>query len=379
MYDYDIHKMRAYSFLSKRSLISCYMSKQIGIHFCDQTDYQRLTHNVFGPHDEKFHRLWNELRADYEALVRKGYTGEGFLSAGKKLGGSGVHPIHEARRLARAAAEKRGLKSAPGPRRIGGAPPSDGVDIRKTIADAAQHRRDTLKGCGNTDAEPGWKAKVLEETKRNEIQTDAGIDDADMRAIEQAFIEMLQEDEELRAQSSLPFSPSRDALSERKLDDPPNLGEMGPPSRPSKSKPAVVSPSTTSNPQTSRCTIGPQVSGDVHENGWTCQICTFENPETFLCCEVCLIDRHSGPAAIDSIPDHDSERPRSVRSGPNQPPGDHKILRSRSSATNIARFEEAEAMRVNSKPVGWTCHCCGTFMETHWWTCSQCGTMKLNS
>ncbi|RAL67871.1 hypothetical protein DID88_008596 [Monilinia fructigena] len=78
-------------------------------------------------------------------LTSKGYTGEGFLSEGKSLGGRKV-PRHEARRLARIAAEKRqnGLKGSD--QKLGGRPVPYGTDIRKVIVDAIERRNKVLKG-----------------------------------------------------------------------------------------------------------------------------------------------------------------------------------------------------------------------------------------
>ncbi|UZP33080.1 hypothetical protein NXS19_000896 [Fusarium pseudograminearum] len=75
------------------------------------TMLHELSHIVHGPHDAKFHALWDQLRDEHEGLVLKGYTGEGFLSEGRRLGGSRIPPL-EARRLAREAAETR--RSRPG-------------------------------------------------------------------------------------------------------------------------------------------------------------------------------------------------------------------------------------------------------------------------
>ncbi|KAF3342529.1 hypothetical protein VdG2_09489 [Verticillium dahliae VDG2] len=48
------------------------------------TMLHELSHIVHGPHDGKFHALWNQLRDEHMGLVMKGYTGEGFLSEGEK-------------------------------------------------------------------------------------------------------------------------------------------------------------------------------------------------------------------------------------------------------------------------------------------------------
>ena len=43
------------------------------------TMLHELSHNEIGPHNAQFHALWDQLRKEYEGLVSKGYTGEGFL------------------------------------------------------------------------------------------------------------------------------------------------------------------------------------------------------------------------------------------------------------------------------------------------------------
>ncbi|KAL8969452.1 MAG: hypothetical protein Q9183_001985, partial [Haloplaca sp. 2 TL-2023] len=86
------------------------------------TMLHELCHNVHGPHNEAFHNLWNQLRDEHESLIRKGYTGEGFLSEGHKLGGSTQRlPVREAQRRARAAAEKRRTLTAGSGQKLGGA------------------------------------------------------------------------------------------------------------------------------------------------------------------------------------------------------------------------------------------------------------------
>lgn len=96
----------------------------------------RLCHNVIGPHNQQFHALWNQLRDEHEELARKGYTGEGFLSQGKRLGGQRI-PLDEARRQARAAAEQRKTLTKNSGKKLGGTRHLRGTDIRKLRADAA--------------------------------------------------------------------------------------------------------------------------------------------------------------------------------------------------------------------------------------------------
>jgi WLM domain len=84
----------------------------------------QLTHNVHGPHDDKFYKLLATLEEEYDALRRSGYAGEGFHSKGQRLGADVSHnlPPHLARAKALEAAEKRrrmaGIMS--GGRRLGG-------------------------------------------------------------------------------------------------------------------------------------------------------------------------------------------------------------------------------------------------------------------
>lgn len=88
----------------------------------------QLTHNVYGPHDEKFYKFLAGLQDEYDALQRSGYAGEGFFTAGKKLGGSHNLPQYQGRAKAVDAADKRrktsqGLADSGG-RKLGGLGPS---------------------------------------------------------------------------------------------------------------------------------------------------------------------------------------------------------------------------------------------------------------
>jgi hypothetical protein len=90
---------------------------------------------VHGPHDAKFYKLLGELEEEWHELKRSGYSGqsfhyqasgsfclyksahsspyyagEGFLSEGKRLGGSHGTPLHIGRIKALEAAEQRVAK-----------------------------------------------------------------------------------------------------------------------------------------------------------------------------------------------------------------------------------------------------------------------------
>ncbi|MBE3046482.1 hypothetical protein IMZ48_28925, partial [Candidatus Bathyarchaeota archaeon] len=107
------------------------------------TFLHELSHNVHGPHDDKFHALWDQLRSEQEDLIRKGYTGEGFLGRGQMLGGRQIPP-HERQRRWREAQDRRNKDDKnrivkPG-RKLGGNAVTPRDDIRAVIARAAESR-----------------------------------------------------------------------------------------------------------------------------------------------------------------------------------------------------------------------------------------------
>jgi hypothetical protein len=67
----------------------------------------KLSHNVYGPHNDEFYSFLSKLEDEYSALKRSGYAGEGFFSPGHRLGTSHNVPPHIARLKAAEAAEKR--------------------------------------------------------------------------------------------------------------------------------------------------------------------------------------------------------------------------------------------------------------------------------
>jgi hypothetical protein len=85
----------------------------------------QLTHNVHGPHDEKFYAFLSGLQEEYDNLKRSGYAGEGFFSPGQRVGTSSHNVTPQMARLkALQAAEKRTKLSqvmgSSGGRRLGG-------------------------------------------------------------------------------------------------------------------------------------------------------------------------------------------------------------------------------------------------------------------
>ncbi|KAJ5761098.1 hypothetical protein N7520_008254 [Penicillium odoratum] len=337
------------------------------------TMLHELSHIVHGPHNRDFHALWNQLRDEHEELVIKGYTGEGFLSQGKRLGGSRI-PLDEARRQARATAEKRRTLSKNSGKRLGGAPLLRGTDMRKVRADAAQRRLEVMNGCASgTDRE----AELLEEESRNGFRTQAEEDDANDEAILQAFIELIQEEEREKYGSSYVPPSQENPAGPRTEASPSKLSVKDTEkSLPVKRPPAIPFSSSRAN-------------NSSYDAPWICPMCTLENPSNFLCCDVCAAERPTpsntkakGPSRQTSTKSANTEPQNQKKRalGDNievkkDPPRDAFKFKNRTRALDTLSSLDRDA---NKRPLGWVCSC-GTFMETQWWTCSLCGSMKPSS
>lgn len=332
------------------------------------TMLHELAHNVFGPHDEKFHALWDQLRKEHESLVSKGYTGEGFMSDGKRLGGARV-PKHEAVRMARLAAEKRRTLYSGSGQKLGGAPVRAGTDIRQVIVKAIERRNTVLKGCASDNKNLNEKVIIdlTNDAIEHGFQTKADEDDANERAIAQALWELGQEDEKKEfGDSYIPPSqenPSGNAGNNRgvvKLEDAGSSSSSSSKSFPTRQSPQSVSrlvpgpkrskvvPKTTTNSVNTPSTgpVYPVPKAEPIPTGWTCPICTLHNPINYLSCDACTVDR-----------------PENVTR--------------QLAAAEQKQKTTSQAISIQSKT--WTCHKCTTRMDNQWWTCSTCGEMKRSS
>ena len=351
------------------------------------TMLHELSHIVHGPHDEQFHNLWNQLRDEYENLLRKGYTGEGFLGQGQKLGGGRI-PIHEARRRARAAAEKRTELRAGSGQRLGGAPVLRGQDIRQVIADAATRRTTVIKGCASGVTTKQKEREIIDLTNSRGVRTKADADDENEEAIMLAYIDLVQEEEkEKYGEAYLPTSRENPAGSRGRNPGRSKAEEVAalelaqfktgqtnrdpvPPvpnaSKPKVSASAARSAASASKPCTATETvdlINPALYPS--DGSWACEICTLVNPPTHLLCDACGIERAEVPAP--------SGPPR------RQMPERSKVEGNAAKAVRTLReIEEQEKMK-KQKALTWRCGHCGQFTESEWWTCANCGQMKTSS
>lgn len=259
-----------------------------------------------------------------------------------------------------------------------------GADVRKVIADAAQRRIDVMNGCasGTKDSQ-----RLAEEASRNGFRTKAEEDDANERAIMQAYIEMIQEEErEKYGQSYIPPSQENPAGPRSTLS---------PPLVPEHSKPTMAPQPPRSSSDHDTISTTPAANNASYDDAWSCPICTLENPPNFLCCDACGSERPPPTSTSISL----KSRPESHNKTANTKPREGKKSSSSSTTKPLSRpasqcsagsrafkprTSAAEALarlerNTPKRPLGWICHVCGTFMETEWWTCASCGTMKQSS
>ncbi|ODQ68291.1 WLM-domain-containing protein, partial [Nadsonia fulvescens var. elongata DSM 6958] len=80
------------------------------LEFCLGTLLHELTHNFYGPHDDKFYKFLDSLKNEYYTLVASGFTGEGFNSKGHILGSRGNNSNYH--NLTQAEVRLKALKAA---------------------------------------------------------------------------------------------------------------------------------------------------------------------------------------------------------------------------------------------------------------------------
>ncbi|KAI1258405.1 WLM-domain-containing protein [Xylariaceae sp. FL1019] len=329
------------------------------------TMLHELAHNVHGPHDGKFHALWNQLRDEHESLILKGYTGEGFLSEGHRLGGRRI-PKEEARRLARAAAEKRRTHNSGTGQRLGGVALQPGQDIRRVIANAVEQRNRTLRGCANDNQTQEEIVEIANTATRNGFRTQAEEDAANEAAIAQALWEMIKEDEQ----------PKKGDTRES-----PNLSTTC--NAPSSSRNSKKSNATAAQPTRSQDNTMQGGSCQDACSTWTCNVCTLVNPATFLCCDACSSEK---PERADRGPGMSLKRSKTSQpvidltdSSNSTPTERHNRLRDQSSRPTTMGSGPRTAPPMASGPQTWTCHFCGNKRDKQWWSCDLCGSIKLES
>lgn len=355
----------------------------------------------------------------------KGYTGEGFLSKGHKLGGGGRVPMQEARRLARAAAEQRSQQATRergSGQRLGGAPIQRGQDIRKVITDAVERRNRADRGCGSTNYSDKEIQTLSETATKNGFRTQAEEDAANEAAIAQAMWELVQEDEKKKhgdnyipPSAHLPggngggaFYPTSGGGPSTSTPPPvplwsrpPGPGDAKPSGsvKPTSSIPPVASGWTCGTctlhnpPSFSSCDacgadrptprVGPTAPPRTEE--WACGTCTLLNPLTRQVCDACGTGRPAGvnPRQTD---ERSSKRPRTTpgaanaASRPARPLSSADLSHSRMvSFRNSSSGASSRPPAAPSGPAFWECSRCANVVERQWWSCGKCGNVKESS
>ncbi|KAJ4485675.1 WLM domain-containing protein [Lentinula aciculospora] len=238
-----------------------------------QTVLHELTHNVHGPHDEKFYKFLSELQQEYDTLQRTGYSGEGFFSKGKRLGTNISHnvPAHLSRVQAAAAAEKRRELSQTlggSGRRLGGGDTGErALSLRERAKRAAERRLLDEKSCGQGETAQQEADKAAKESVENKV-IDLSLDPDD------------EPDTVVLDNTMSVLKPSRIAAQLPKTTPPSSL-----PPRPTR----------TSNYSTTSRKLVPSntppsidLATKLSRDGWECPTCTLINPTMSLQCEACL-------------------------------------------------------------------------------------------
>ncbi|KAF9011078.1 WLM domain-containing protein [Cyathus striatus] len=232
-----------------------------------QTMLHELTHNVHGPHDEKFYKYLAGLQEEYDALRRSGYAGEGFYSEGKRLGTNVSHnlPLHMAKLKMLEAAEKRKQTSrvSGSSGRLGGAW-TNGKNLtpREAAAQAAERRARDEKMCGSGQIVQQEAAKAAKESVESKVDIDLTLEDSD--------------DDVIIVDNSL------SNIGSSKVSIPHSSGNL-PRNRSINNVVKAVShrSSATSLPR----------------GEWSCPQCTLINIPTALQCDVCMMTRPTDRSA----------------------------------------------------------------------------------
>ncbi|GAA5948816.1 hypothetical protein JCM10213_008693 [Rhodosporidiobolus nylandii] len=366
------------------------------------TMLHELTHNRRGPHDDLFFKILDGLQDEYDALRKSGYSGEGFLGRGRRVGEGVSHDpgsLREAReRSLRTLEEKMRMQRLMGQGgRLGGsAPDTKGKRRGDILADAAERRLGALRICGGNDA-PNHPSGSKKEDLPPEVQAEIDRAEKDSRkvVIDLTLLDSDEEDVPIAGPSSgrrvkqekddeLPAAKRQRASSASSDDEvvvlPPTRFTTSAAPRPasataaSSSAIAAISRSTASRPprpsarsaapaappssattstaasrSASTSSSKPLTRTATPQPSWLCAACTYGNLSPLsLACEVCGTERPAGTVVL----------------------GTELLPSGSGSGRREGKKEETDK---------WTCEACSTRNEHLFWTCGTCGRVKKSS
>ncbi|KAG9104128.1 hypothetical protein FRC06_005245 [Ceratobasidium sp. 370] len=150
-----------------------------------------LTHNVHGPHDERFYSFLNKLEDEYDALVIGGWRGTGFFAPGDKLGGrgtgwrgtggvSGQFDTAGKRKALEAAETRRRIEALGSGGRLGGSrvAAQSGKTRQELAAEAAERRRLDEQSCAAAHPSADREAARAAADSIEEVVADAELAEA---------------------------------------------------------------------------------------------------------------------------------------------------------------------------------------------------------
>ncbi|KAH3671306.1 hypothetical protein OGAPHI_000529 [Ogataea philodendri] len=108
-----------------------------------QTMLHELTHNKFGPHDNKFYKLLDELREKYRSIKQNGSLQEtGYVAESQMLGGRQQGLIREMR-----VKKLSQIKYVAKVEKLGSNKPKQNKSMRELMLEAAERRAKDSKSC----------------------------------------------------------------------------------------------------------------------------------------------------------------------------------------------------------------------------------------
>lgn len=244
-----------------------------------------FTHNVHGPHHKQFYEFLDKLQDEYDVLRTSGYTGEGFLSEGRRAGCSRDVPAYLAKQKALQGAKKReqiyNVMGPAGGSRLGASKSTLGKTPKQMAAEAAERRALDDKACGHGEA---VSDKTVQEEVEKAAQQSTTLGNTSFPS-NQAGLES--------SEPSRPRQPKEGSSSDSDI-------EIVESSRPSTSISSSRRPMpTTGKPAPAKRARTGQDVGNITTSAegkagttWVCEICTFENDKlAALACDMCARER----------------------------------------------------------------------------------------